>query len=261
MVKAMKHRLRTFAFLVMLALDAPRALLADPPPKAATAFDAYCRAFEQQLTTQHARGAYLLPLGALPEDLRIERITASPNLPGSARLDHWRGTTFVAGATAAQFEDLLHNFSSYPTIFAPEVLSSSSEILSPSHLLASMRVRQHHVITVVLDATYDVTFAPTSPHRGYSLSRSQRITEIDSPNTPREHALSPANEHGFLWRLNTYWSWEERDNGLVLQIETISLSRSVPRGLGWIVGPYVDTIPRESLEFTLTHARNALLKH
>lgn len=242
----------------MLALDLPRALLADPPREAAAAFDAYCRGVEERLTNQHASGAYVLTGAASSDNLRIERIAATPDLPGSARLDHWRGVTFVPGATAAQFEDLLHNFSTYPTTFSPEVLSASAQTTGPHRLLATMRVRQHHVITVVLGATYDVTFSQPAPHRGYSLSRSQRITEIDSPNTPREHALSSASEHGFLWRLNTYWSWEERANGLVLQIETLSLSRSVPRGLGWIVGPYVDTIPRESLEFTLTHARNAL---
>ena len=29
------------------------------------------------------------------------------------------------------------------------------------------------------------------------------------------------------------------------------LSRSIPRGLGWVVGPFVQSVPRESLEFTL----------
>jgi hypothetical protein len=257
----MKHRLHTALFVLMLALDAPRALLADPPREATAAFDAYCRGLDQRLIAQHATGAsFLASPDSIPHpgELHIERVTASPNIATGARLDHWRGTTFVPGATAAAFEDLLRNFSAYPTTFSPEVLSARATPLSRDHLLATMRVRQHHVITVVMDATYDVTFAESTPQRGYSRSRSTSITEIDSAGTPREHPLSPAQEHGFLWRLNTWWSWEERDGGLAIQIETVSLSRSVPRGLGWIVGPYVDSIPRESLEFTLTHARDAL---
>jgi len=121
-----------------------------------------------------------------------------------------------------------------------------------------MRIRQKHVITVVMDSTYDVTFGQLDGRHGYSISRSTRIDEIASPGTRAEHALSASEEHGFLWRLNTYWSYEERDGGLYLQVEAISLTRSIPSGLGWVVGPYVESIPRESLEFTLNSARQAL---
>ena len=37
--------------------------------------------------------------------------------------------------------------------------------------------------------------------------------------------MSDGEEHGFLWRLNIYWSYEERDGGLYMQIESISLTR------------------------------------
>ena len=121
-----------------------------------------------------------------------------------------------------------------------------------------MRVRQKHIITVVMDMAYDVTFASLDPQHGYSLSRSTRIAEIESPGTSRERALSASEEHGFLWRLNTYWSWEERDGGLYMQIETVSQTRSIPAGLGWAIRPFVESVPRESLEFTLRSACNVL---
>jgi hypothetical protein len=38
----------------------------------------------------------------------------------------------------------------------------------------------------------------------------------------------------------------------------VSLSRAIPAGLGWIVGPFVTSIPKESLEFTLGSMRKAL---
>src|SRR5262249_23006416 len=76
--------------------------------------------------------------------------------------------------------------------------------------------------------------------------------------TTSERTLLPAEEHGFLWRQNTYWSYEEQNGGLYIQVESISLTRSVPRGLGWAVGPYVQSIPRESLEFTLQCVCDAL---
>jgi len=43
-----------------------------------------------------------------------------------------------------------------------------------------------------------------------------------------------------------------------MQIETVSLTRSIPAGLGWAIGPFVESVPRESLEFTLRSACNAL---
>ena len=86
------------------------------------------------------------------------------------------------------------------------------------------------------------------------------MDEVASPGTPREHALSAQDEHGFLWRQNTYWSYEEADGGLYLQIESVSLTRSIPHGLGWAVRPYVESIPRESLAFTLRSASNAIRK-
>lgn len=103
------------------------------------------------------------------------------------------------------------------------------------------------------------------PGREQRLRREDPIIEqIAAPAGPdlsaSERTLDASEEHGFLWRQNTYWSYEERDGGLYLQAESISLSRSVPPGLGWALGPYVESVPRESLEFTLGSARNAIQK-
>jgi hypothetical protein len=274
MKPAVGIRIRCALLALLLALDAHRVLHADVPPGAAAAFDTYARQVEQRLRFQHASGpTFLASSGGAASislhtgTLRIERVTEPTPSPSpdalataaGARLDHWRGTAFVPGVTAEQFESLLRDVSHYPTTFAPQVEQARIVASSPDRLLVTMRVRQHHVLTVVMDAAYDVTFAHLDPAHGYSLSRSTRIAELDAPGTPREHPLPPAGEHGFLYRLNTFWSWEQRDGGLYLQIETISLSRAIPRGLHWIVGPYVDSIPRDSLAFTLTSARNALL--
>ena len=109
-----------------------------------------------------------------------------------------------------------------------------------------------------MDTAYDVTFGRLDERHGYSISRSTRISEIDAAGTGAERELSASESHGFLWRLNTYWSYEERDGGLYMQIETVSLTRSIPRGLGWVVQPFVESVPRESLEFTLRSTCNGL---
>jgi hypothetical protein len=189
----------------------------------------------------------------------VEMLTprAGAELPG-ALLHHWRGTAFASGATADDFEQLLRNFNGYPKYFSPQVTQARLIAQDGDQVQGWMRVREGHVMTVVMDSTYDVRFGRLDQQHGYSASRSTRVEEIDQAGTNAERTLGPGVEHGFLWRMNTYWSWEERDGGLYVQVESVSLTRSIPRGLGWAVGPFVESIPRESLEFTLRAACNAV---
>lgn len=266
MVRALRGGLSSLVLAILFATHASAA--AEPAPSAVAAFDAYVESVESRLVLQHrAQMGFLTPIS--PQDqarlrqgeLIIERVTPAPapNLPG-AMLHHWRGTAFAPGASAADFERLMTNFAAYPQVYSPQVLEAKVLSQQGERYSAIMRVRQKHVITVVLDTTYDIRFGMLDARHGYSFSRSMRIDEIDSPGTRNEHALAPGEEHGFLWRLNTYWSFEERDGGLYIQIESISLTRSIPSGLGWIVGPFIESIPRESLEFTLRQTCNALRK-
>jgi hypothetical protein len=242
---------------------------AEPTPEAITAFNTYIKTVESRLAQQHqSRDGFLAP-PLTPQNERrlqqgeliIEPITPVTGLalPG-ALLHDWRGTAFAPGATAADFERLMKNISAYPQHFSPQVLQAKLLVQQGDRLQAFMRVRQHHVITVVMDTTYDITFGHLDDRHGYSLSRSTKISEIESPGTVKEHTLPAEEEHGFLWRQNTYWTYEERDGGLYMQIESVSLSRSVPNGLNWIVQPFIEKIPRESLEFTLRSTCNALRK-
>ena len=267
---------RTLSLLsaALLLLAAPRWLRAEPTPAAVAVFNAYTQAVESRLAQQHrSSNAFLAPVssGSNDAELRLrrgefilERLTPARLTPASADglygalLHHWRGTAFVPGATAADFERLIRDFDSYPQHFAPQVLQARVLSQDGDHMQAWMRIRQRHLITVVMDTAYDISAGRLDAQHGYSLSRSTHISEIDAPGTRTEHALSSTEEHGFLWRLNTYWSYEQRDGGLYVQIEAVSLTRSIPRGLDWAIRPYIESIPRESLEFTLRSASNAI---
>jgi hypothetical protein len=251
--------------LVFLLLSAGL-VAAEPPAAAVAAFNTYVGALESRLAQQHrSQSGFLAPVDAPGEarlrrgELIVEKLTplTAAELPG-AMLHHWRGTAFVPGATASEFERLMKNFNAYPQHYAPQVMSAKVLAQQGDHFQVVMRVRQRHMITVVMDTSYDVTFARLDARHGYSISRSTQISETDSPGTASERALTASQEHGFLWRLNTYWSYEERDGGLYMQIESVTLTRSIPRGLGWAVGPFVESVPRESLEFTLRSTYNAL---
>jgi hypothetical protein len=260
------RKLSVMVSLFLLVEGSPL-LLGEATPAAVSAFNAYSKGVEARLRRQHgSANGFLASVGSDPqgarlrgEELIIERLTPSTGADFSgALLHHWRGTAFAPGARAADFERLMRDFNSYPQHFSPQVMQAKVLSQNGDRMQAWMRVRQHHVITVVMDTTYDVAFGRLDVQHGYSISESTRIAEVDAAGTGRERVLDANQEHGFLWRLNTYWSYEERDGGLYLQIEAMSLTRSIPHGLGWVVGPYAESIPRESLEFTLRSACNAL---
>jgi hypothetical protein len=243
-----------FGLGVLLALGfVPAIAVGEPLPAAVAGFSQYVARVETRLEHQYQAGAETVAsLGGMRDRLRhgevvVERLTPGKGdeLPG-ALLHDWRGTAFVPGATAADFDRVMRRFEDYPRTFAPQVIAAHATGAG-DHLQATMRVRQKHVITVVMETTYDVSFTRLDAQRGYSVSRSTRVTEIGS-----------SEDHGFLWRMNTYWSYEERDGGLYVQVESVSLSRSIPAGLGWAVRPFVESVPRESVEFTLRAASAAM---
>jgi hypothetical protein len=174
----------------------------------------------------------------------VEKMSGE-ELPGAV-VHHWRGTAFVPGTTAVEVERVMRGFAGYPRVFAPEVVSARVVGGGGDRVQVAMCVRQVHVITVVVDTDYDVRFGALDERHGWSVSRSTRVAEAGG------------EDHGFLWRQNTYWSWAERDGGVYLQLESVSLSRAVPRGLGWVVGPFVESVPRESVTFTLRSVERAL---
>jgi len=264
---------RLLVWLLMLA-PWPAGYCEVPTTSATASFQSYVGSVEARLAEQHrSRDGFVATAGSnggidarlRKGELIIEKLTPEKeaDLRG-AMLHDWRGTAFVRGATVADFERLMKNFDAYPQVFSPQVMQAKiltkDEGGDPHHFTVRIRVRQHHVITVVLDTTYDVIFGQLDAQHAYSISRSTQISEISSPGTAKEHALSANEEHGFLWRLNTYWSCEQRDGGIYVQIESASLTRSIPTGLGWVIRPFVESVPRESLEFTLHAVCDALRK-
>lgn len=226
----------------------------EPPAAATKQYDAYVGGVEQRIEREHRTAAGFGP-GAEAARLRrgevvVEKVGPGGELPG-AMLHHWRARAFVPGARAADVERVLRDVAAYSRVYAPQVERARVTAALGDKLRTAMRVRQKHVLTVVMDTDYDVEFGRLDAGHGWSWSRSTRVAEIAAPGSGHERALGPGEEHGFLWRQNTYWSWAEADGGLYLEIESLTLTRAIPTGLGWAVGPFVESVPRESLEFTL----------
>jgi hypothetical protein len=136
---------------------------------------------------------------------------------------------------------------------------SKIESRDGDHFLLFLRFRRHKVITVVLNTQHEVRYFRDSETREHSRSSAVHIAEVENAGKSNEREKAPGEDGGFLWRMETWWRMEERDGGVYVQSEVVSLTRDIPTGLGWLIGPFVTSIPKETLTFTLEATRRAVL--
>jgi hypothetical protein len=189
---------------------------------------------------------------------RPETSEANADIPGGMIHD-WKGIVFIPGAKLDQVLDVLQDYNRHAVIYAPDVEKSKIELRDGNHYRVFLRFRRTKVVTVVLDTEHEVTYFRDSPTRAHSRSSAIRIAEVEDPGSPREKEKEPGEDQGFLWRMETWWRLEEKDGGVYVQNQVVSLTRDIPMGLGWLIEPFVTSIPKESLQFTLGATRQAVL--
>ena len=244
--------------------------------EAARGFDRYVRLTEERMHAELQPGAAFLWVDGLPEvrrrdaqgelqrgDVVMERLeTPDPAVPRQtpgAMIHHWIGTVFIPGTSLQRVVMLLQDYDHHSIYYSPEVTKSKTLERTGDDFKIQYRLTQTKIVTVVLDTDFEVHYERLDAVRAQSRSYSTRIVEIEHPGGPNERALPPENDDGFLWRLNSYWRFSESDDGVYVQCEAISLTRDIPTGLNWLIGPFIESIPRESLEFTLRSTRAAVL--
>jgi hypothetical protein len=179
-------------------------------------------------------------------------------LPGGMIHD-WEGMVFIPGVKMDQVLGVLQDYNKHSQYYGPDVERANIESRDGDHFRVYMRFRRKKVVTVVLNTEQDVTYFRDSATREHSRSSAVRIREVANPGTKEEKEKSPEEENGFLWQMETWWRMEERDGGVYVQNEAVTLTRDIPAGLGWLIGPFVTSIPKETLEFTMNATRAAVL--
>ncbi|HJY85528.1 MAG TPA: SRPBCC family protein [Candidatus Acidoferrales bacterium] len=175
-------------------------------------------------------------------------------------IHHWVGVIFVPGATLEQTLRLVEDYDHHADYYKPDVTRSKILEHHGNDYKVYLRFYRRKILTVVLDTEHEVHYFPMDATHAYSRSYSTRVTEVENPGKPDESQKPVGKDGGFLWRINTYWRFLERDGGTYVQCESVSLTRDIPPGLGWLLNGLVSSIPRESLTQTLTATRNALAR-
>ena len=174
-------------------------------------------------------------------------------------IHHWLGAAFLPGVTLEATSKLLYDVEKHveycPEVVEAELISKDGDVYHQR-----MRTQVEKVLTVVLDMEMKAHHQQVSDERYAVRSYSIRVSEVEDPGTEDENVLPDGEGTGFMWRLNSYWRLEAVDGGVLSELETVSLSRGIPFGLGMIIKPFVEEVPKESLVSTLTSTRNALAK-
>jgi hypothetical protein len=264
----LKPRIGLILFLTVFCL---LALAAAQEHRTTEAFDQYVTKAEARIAQSRGKAGSFLTMDALAQrakmterlaqgDVVIEKQGETPSQIPGGLIHDWVGTVFIPKTTMAQVLSLIQDYDHSSRYYSPDVVQSRLVSHTSDDFHVFMRLKKHKVITVVLDTEYNVHYGRLDAAHQYSVSRSTRVSEISDPGTPSEHPLPAEQGHGFMWRLNSYWAFEQLDDGVLIECEAISLTRDIPSGLGWMIGPFVNSIPRESLEFTLNATRKALTK-
>ena len=75
--------------------------------------------------------------------------------------------------------------------------------------------------------------------------RDLRIAEVENAGKSDEREKTPGEDRGFLWGMETWWRMEERDSGVYVQSEVVSLTRDIPAVLSWMIKPFVTSIRKK----------------
>lgn len=235
-------------------------------PATVEAFDAYIRTAEASMEETLHGESFLWTDGnpGRAKDVRGGKIVAQfwsgkgPVKMPDGLIHDWIAASFVPGATLEGTLALVQNYDNHKNIYKLEVIDSKLISRAGNDFKIFLRLLKKKIITVVLDTDHDVHYVSVECARWTCRSYTTRICEVEHAGQPNERVGPPDAGHGFLWRLYSYWRFEEREAGVFVECRAISLTRDIPKGLGWIIEPMIRKLPQESLMNTLSATRRAL---
>ena len=267
--------------LVLLLASILTGVAAAPAPavelkaETAAAYDQYLQATEARMEDD-IRTGHFFAIDALPEprrsavysqlqrgDVFIEPLRThedheSIQVP-SGMVHHWAGIIFIPHARISDTLAVLEAYDNQDT-YKPLIRRSKLIERNGEDYKFFLQFFNKAGATVVENAQFDATDTQIGSTRYQIACRSARIAEVAKPDTLDEHELPVGHDHGYMWRLDTYWRLEEKDGGVYLQNESIALTRTVPFLLAWLVNPLVKSIPRNAITSLLISTRKAVLK-
>lgn len=187
--------------------------------------------------------------------------------PGGAAIDvpdgkihHWVGAIFIPGTTVERVLQRLSELAGRESEDYEDVIASKLLSRTGDRYRIYMKLRRTKFITVTYNTEHDVEYRRLGATRASARSIATRIAELDDAGTPQEREKRVGSDSGFLWRLDAFWRYEAVGDGVLIECESVSLSRAVPLFFRPFVTGTVERIARDSLERTLVNLRKVLTR-
>jgi hypothetical protein len=252
------------ALLFLLYLMTPLAAHAALKPETKAAYQTYVAAQETRLESQNRLQNGFLWIDRASGRTRsvqsgniVTEQVAALAVPGGM-VQHWIGGVFLPRATLRRVAQVDQDYANYATIYSPDLTRPKVLEHQGDHFLVSYRIRKKKILTAVMDTEHAIDYVPLGSGRMAIRSRSEYVRQVQDPDTPTERILADGEGQGFLWAMNSYWRMEERDGGVYIECETITLSRDVPFGMRRMLAPILRSFAQESLQSALEAKRRAV---
>jgi putative flippase GtrA len=176
------------------------------------------------------------------------------------KIHHWVGAIFVPKTSIPAVLDRLSHLAGDESKHYQDVIASKLLSRDGDRYRIFMKLRRSKIITVTYNTEHAVEYRRLDTARATARSVSTRIAELEEAGTPREREKKIGSDSGYLWRLNAYWRYEAVNDGVMIECESVSLSRAVPMLLRPFVTATVEGLARESLQRTLVGLRTYLTR-
>jgi hypothetical protein len=264
-------------FLVICSGAAPEARAAELRTETVDAWNAYIAAREKQIADELTSSKGFLAMDFQnPREAAAERRAVIDGKVSVKRMDpvagkgdfqisggtihHWRGVVYIPDVP---FEFAMHRVRhpELETEIQEDVLESRVlERISHDAYRLFLKLKRTQIITVVYNTEHDVRFLKHGDDKYSSSSVAKKIVEVERLDGGAEREKPVGDDRGFLWRMNSYWRYQKVPGGMLVECESITLSRSIPFLLEGLARPIINNVAGESMERTLRELRERLAK-
>jgi hypothetical protein len=262
-------------FLLLLPLFTGWMRAADLQPKTAEAWTACVSDTEKRISSELAssNGFLALDFQSSDEASKERKEALSGEIPvkqvdrhgecgkgikiTDGMLHHWRGSIFIPGVSLDTVLSQVEN-PKPEKIKQEDVLESKVLEKGQDQLKLFLKLQRSKVVTVRYNTEHLVKYKRNGDSKASSSSIATKIAEIEKDDKNIEREKPQGHDHGYLWKLNSYWRYEQVKGGVLVECESMTLSRSIPSVLEVIIRPIINSIAKESMRRTLGAMRSRL---
>ncbi len=178
----------------------------------------------------------------------------------SGRIHHWVATALIPGTTVDRVLAVVRDYDRYPQVFAPLMTRVRVVERRDARDVVALRTSVQKLVSVVMEGDYVMEYARVGPDRATTTTIATNLHQVLNEGRADERREPADRTAGYLWRYRMYCAFEQRPEGVLDQCESLTLTRTVPGLVSWLIGGTVAAIPRDSLSLMLAGTRRTLVK-